>query len=71
MIYSDDEIYKSVKWNYMFLSANPNINMKIINENPIVDGRFWSFNKLSSNKMDYYNWDFVKSRNCSYPYILK
>jgi hypothetical protein len=65
MIQSEDDEFKEVEWSDYFMCMNPNINMKIIKENP----QFRYYQKMSKNKMDYYPWHFVKSINPHY--ILK
>jgi hypothetical protein len=66
MIQSEDDEFKDVKWNNYFLCMNPNINMKIIKENP----QFHYYTIISKNKMEYYPWHLVKSLSPE-PYILK
>ena len=65
MTQSENDEFKDIEWSDYFMCMNPNINIKIIKENP----QFRYYQKMSKNKMDYYPWHLVKSLN--YPYILK
>jgi hypothetical protein len=57
MIQSQDEEFNGVKWSDYFMCINPNINIKIVRENPQLQ----YYQKMSKNMMDYYPWHFVKS----------